>query len=263
MKCSTGGKLRLPQHLGFEGASKEFLFVTTRWYPCLRGTKPGPRPLFTCAARVHTPPRYHLAAGKLLSRSQAENLFLWESGCRVEWVPLCVGTFSVCELESREGLTLSFCSFSVRKEYAERMLKRAAGLLTRYQAEFGPYPYRHAAIVENRFQGAGGAGFSSMVTIKPERLVPEHEQRFADCYLPHELAHLWFGNAFTPWIAEGCAVYANYLSLAAEKGWPAAVEFLDTEFYPAISAPETSAAPLVNLTSSPLARKSLICRTPA
>jgi ABC-type transport system involved in multi-copper enzyme maturation permease subunit len=245
LEMRYGGKLRLPQHLGFEGVSRDLLFVTTRWYPCLRGTRAGPRPLFTCSAKIHAPPGYHVAAARLLHRSQTEGVFLWESGCRVEWVPLCVGKFKVYEMEFGKNLGLSFCTFSAGGEYTERMLKRAARLLKLYETEFGPYPYRHAAIVENRFQAAGGAGFSSMITIKPERLAPEHEEMFATAYLPHELAHLWFGNTVTPWIAESCAVYSSYHSLTAEQGRPAAIGFLDKAFYPAIAAPETTAAPLV------------------
>ncbi len=239
------GKLELPQNLGFEGAAKDFLFATARWYPCLRGTRPGVRPLFTCSAKIRTPPQFHVAAAQLLSRSEREATFLWESGRRVEWVPLCVGTFKVYEKPYRDGIGLSFCTFSADEEYAQRMLAKTATLMRRYEAEFGPYPFRHAAIVENRFQGSGGAAFSSIVTIKPERLVPEHTERFASAYLPHELAHLWFGNTMPPWVAESSAVYATYRCLEAEKGKASAIQFLDTEFYPALTAPETTAAPLM------------------
>ena len=33
-------------------------------------------------------------------------------------------------------------------------------------------------------------------------------------YIPHEIAHQWFSSALPTWMAEGSAVYANYLYLA-------------------------------------------------
>ncbi|HYG36816.1 MAG TPA: two-component regulator propeller domain-containing protein, partial [Clostridia bacterium] len=253
VKLHYAGKLQLPKNLKFERASQNLLFVTSRWFPSLHGQNLGAKNLFTCRAIIRTPKAYWAAAATWLKEEATHNVFLWETQHPVESVPLCLGRFQRYETRYR-NIPLTFCTFSVNEAYARRVLQRSSEVLQAFEEAFGPYPFPQVAIVEHPFQGAGGHGFPSLVTMKPERLAPEHEQRFLDAYVPHELAHLWWGNALPPWIAEGAAVFANFHFLEQAKGRSAATAFLDQEVYAPFRS-ESSTAPLVNAQGATLYAK--------
>ena len=84
------------------------------------------------------------------------------------------------------------------------------------------------------------------MTIKPERLAPEHKQHFLDTYLPHEIAHCWWGNGVPPWVAEGSAVFASAHFLERTRGLDTAIALLDRDIYASFISPSVTPAPLVN-----------------
>lgn len=243
LRVYYSGRLRLPQNLLFERATSDLLFVTTRFFPSLRPSDSTSRNLFTCRATVRTQRKYRVAAAAFLREEKGENVFLWESSAPVDCLPLFVGNFR--EYRGQHGATaISFCSFNRDAAYAKSALVTASAILGEFEAAFGSYPFPRLAIVEHRFQSAGGAAFPGLITIKPERLAPEHQQRFLDGYLPHEIAHGWWGNAFPRWIAEGGAVFSSVLFLERHRPGVAR-EFLEKEFREPFLSPSTSVEPLV------------------
>jgi len=127
-----------------------------------------------------------------------------------------------------------------------KALARATAILPALENAFGPCRYPRIAIVETLFQSAGGHGSPAIIALKPERLVPEHEQRLLDGYLPHELAHLWWANNLPPWIAESGAVFASYPFIRESQRAAAADVFLDRQFGAFFGASQAAPAPLLN-----------------
>jgi hypothetical protein len=251
------GRLRLPQNLRYEGVSSDLLFVNSRWFPSFSNSSLAAKDRFICEYTVRVPNGYEVAAGESLKLpvgrtpdssatprvTGQDSAFRWRSGSLVESVPLCVGRFHVYRTTYRD-IPVCLYAFSVEESAARRMLDRAVQSLGALEAAFGPLPFPQLGIVENPFQSAGGQGFASMVTLKPDRLVREHQKRMLDAYVPHELAHLWWGNSLPPWVAETCAVFANFHFLEQTASRRMALEFFRREF--SVAAPELSAVPLMN-----------------
>lgn len=242
LELHYAGDLQLPQHLGFEGASRDLLFVISRWFPSLRGTAAGAWNLFHCRLEARVPADYEMAAARLLAQTNGARTFLWETSRPVESVPLIVGRFQKQILDAGP-IPLSILTLRGNSN-AGRTLQETARVLAFLQSAFGPVPYPAIAIVENPFQNAGGQVQPGIIAIHPDRLAPEHLERLLTAYLPHEAAHLWFGNTLPPWIAEGVAVFANVLWLEQSQGPANAAGFLDREFYEPFVRSRAAPAPL-------------------
>jgi hypothetical protein len=233
---------------------KDVFFAVAHWYPRLKGAELGTANLFNCRATVRVPSGYAMAAAKLIKQEAGASVFLWESLAPVDSVPLCVGRFRQYT-ETYRDIPLSFCAFNVDEAYARHILKEAALVLAEFEKWFGHYPQRQLAIVEYPYQSAGGMAQPSVVTLNPERLVPEHRQRMLDGYIPHELAHSWWGSALPPWLGEGGAVFANYMYLEQTRGKAEAAHFLDREFYEVYFKSGADPKPLLQTLGLPMYTK--------
>ena len=198
VEVKYAGQLQLPQQLGFEGLSRNVLFVTSRWYPSLSIGTLGPKSLLTCRAKIVAPADYILASADRLSglRAPGPAVWVWETHTPVESIPLCLGRFKEQRIKTPSGLGVSLLTFKLDAKRSQDVLRRASEVLATFGEAYGPYPFENVAIVENSFQSAGGIGMPSIISINPDRMVPEHHQRLLDGYLPHELAHLWWGECF-------------------------------------------------------------------
>lgn len=250
-----GGTLRLPQNLQYERVAKDLLFVTSRWYPSLHQRGGDRKNLFTYRAVLHVPKAFHVAAAvdrsadfssrSLSKQAESGNAYLLESAAFADCIPLFIGTFQEFTGKYRD-VSLSFCSFTGNAQLADKTFAAAARILEDYEQSFGPYPFSRLAVVENRFQSAGGAAYPALVAMKPERLVPEHEERFLEGYLPYELAHLWWSGMMPPWVAEGVAVFVSTEFLERACGVPRAMALLDNEIVAPYLSQRDASVPLIN-----------------
>ncbi|MEW6746479.1 MAG: two-component regulator propeller domain-containing protein [Planctomycetota bacterium] len=231
IEIDYGGQLRLPARRRSEGYDDEYFSTSSRWHPHLKDWyHEGLRDLFTCSLQLTLPPGYRMAAGELTSDADYRT-FEWRSDIAIDEIPLAVGRFD--EVERRCGsVVITTDTFSVSLEDAQAALGRSAEVLKWLEHAFGPYPHRRLAIVEDRFQSAGGTGAPSIVRLKSERWRPEHRQQLLDGYLPHEIAHQWWGPGLPSWAAEGSAVYSNFYFLERRAGLAAAAAYLDATVYP-------------------------------
>ncbi|MBD3267167.1 hypothetical protein GF373_10900, partial [bacterium] len=100
-------------------------------------------------------------------------------------------------------------TFSHDETCARQILDRCKQTLAYYESVYASFPYAYLCVVEDPYQSSGGMATPTMIKMQSIQWQPENRNRFMDMYLPHEIAHQWWGKPYPNWICEGMAVMSN------------------------------------------------------
>jgi hypothetical protein len=240
------GNLGLPggRHQS-ERDTKNILFVNSRWYPFVKSWyHPGQLELCSYDAQITVPQGWRVCAGDPVRSEGSTQVWRLGTDTSCDRIALAITRFGHYETKHRD-ISVTVSGHSLSEAYMQEIAERACDALQSYEANFGPYPHRHLAIVEYDYIGAGGVAVPSVVLLNPKRCRPELKWDMLNMYIPHEVAHQWFSSALPTWLAEGSAVYSNYLYLAQHADTQDQLRFLKDLNSSFQKAKETTAA-LVN-----------------
>lgn len=240
------GSLKLPggRH-GSERHGKDLLFVNSRWYPFVKSWyHVGALELCSYDAKITVPQGWQVCAGEPIGPEGPKQR--WRLGTDTPVDRIALAVTRLAHYETRLGdISVTISGRSLSQAYMQQIAERACDALQTFQANFGPYPHRHLAILEYDGIGAGGVAVPSVVLLNPKRCRPELTWEMLNLYIPHEVAHQWFSCALPTWLAEGSAVYSNGLYLAQRADSQDHLRFLKDLHTSFQDAKETPAA-LVN-----------------
>jgi hypothetical protein len=222
-----GGNLIVPggRH-GIERSTKDIFFVNSRWYPFVKSWwHPGQLELCTYDARITVPQAWQVAAGQRISTEGIHHTWQMGTDTPGDRIALAIHRFRQVQMQYGD-IEVTVSGHSMSDAYMRDIAARATDALDTYVSAFGPYPHRHLAIVEYDYIGAGGVAVPSIVLLNPRRCRPELTWDMLNMYIPHEVAHQWFSCALPTWMAEGSAVYSNYLYLARRAEPADCIRFL-------------------------------------
>ncbi|MCP4450791.1 MAG: hypothetical protein GY809_04975 [Planctomycetes bacterium] len=212
------GNLSLPggRHRS-ERYTKDILFVNSRWYPFVKSWyHAGQKELCTYEALISAPQGWRVGGGEPI-RSEGPNQ-VWRLGTNTSCDRIALAVTRFRHYETKQGdISVTVSGRSLSEAYMQEIAEQACDALRTYEAAFGPYPHRHLAIIEYDYIGAGGVAVPSVVLLNPRRCRPELKWEMLNVYIPHEVAHQWFSSALPTWMAEGSAVYSNYVHLAQKS----------------------------------------------
>lgn len=209
------GNLSLPggRHR-IERNTKDILFVSSRWYPFVKSWyHEGQRELCTYDLRITVPQAWQVGAGQPIHSEGNRCTWRVNTETPCDRVALAITRFRQVQTQAGD-ISVTVHSHSMSEAYMQQIAERACDTLRYFESTFGKYPHRNLAIVEYDYLGAGGIAVPSIVLLNPRRCRPELQWEMLNMYLPHEIAHQWFSSALPTWMAEGSAVYSNYLYLA-------------------------------------------------
>lgn len=186
------------------------------WYP-----QPDRKVLFQFSATlpegfqaISEADRFPLAvAGEIVSSTYPEPLTA---------LHFVAGPYIHRSLPVRDGLKVHALFFPEDQDLAAAYLEAAAGYLRRFEADIGPYPYHHYAIVAGRQPTGLGLPTFSLFGQAVLRL-----PFIKDTSLGHEIVHSWFGNSVAVDYRQGnwCEGLTSYLAdhaFRADRGEGAA-----------------------------------------
>ena len=215
VRMSYAGNLHLPSaHHRSERNDRRVLMSNSLWYPFSKSWyHEGPVDTYTYDVRVTLPPPWQLAAGESVGQVDGEPVWRMRTDKPCERIPLLATRAPHHQLMAGD-IPLTVYSHSLKPRDMKKIAERAADVLAYFQTVIGPYPHHTLAVVEYEYLGAGGVAMPGMVLLNSRRCRPEHRDKLMDLYLPHEVSHQWFDTTMPGWIAEGAAVFSNYLYLA-------------------------------------------------
>lgn len=186
-----------------------------------------------------------ITSGRLVhaDTSSRKSTTHWRSPLPVPVFGFNYGDFTCLDLDE-EG-TIVVCSHPeffrprqstrVTQNLAKRVAKKAQRVRGLYEDYFGPLPYDTVYITQQP-QGFSAQCFTSLVFLPFTSFLSKGQKSlrlraFTEDVLPHEIAHLWWGNLVVPktykdiWLSEGLAQFALGLFIEYDQGKKAASDF--------------------------------------
>jgi hypothetical protein len=120
--------------------------------------------------------------------------------------------------EDKTGkVPISVFSFSNNAQQARQIIQRCRSSIEYFESVYAPFPYTYLAVADDPYQQSGGMASPALIKMQSVQWAPENRHQFLNVYIPHEVAHQWWGGGYPKWVCEGLAVMSNVAFLDHEN----------------------------------------------
>ncbi len=203
---------------------------------------------------VTAPEKYEVVSnGQLIETRPLFNgrkLTRWSESKPIPTYCMAIGVaeFSIVPQGNFAGVPLVLYSYPQDSEMAAQKFRRSNSMLQYFSELIGPYPYEKLAQVEAT-TSFGGMENASAIFFNEASF---EQMLFPESFVPHEIAHQWFGNSVTAadwdhlWLNEGFATYFDALFYEYLQGPEALRQTMALASQDIKQYPPTSVRPIIN-----------------